>query len=129
MPLVEIHLSERRTPAERERLAAAVHEALVAALGIPEHDRFQLLCAVSGANAFIDPSYLGVERSADFVVVRITLRRGRSHDVKRALYSAITERARAAVGTRPEDVLVVLCENEAIDWSFGGGVAQYALTG
>jgi hypothetical protein len=32
----------------------------------------------------------------------------------------------AATGTRREDVMVVLSENDAIDWSFGGGIAQYA---
>ena len=43
-------------------------------------------------------------------------------------YRAVVDRAAAAIGVRPEDVLVVLSENDAIDWSFGGGVAQYALT-
>ena len=36
------------------------------------------------------------------------------------------ENVSAATGTRVEDVMVVLSENDAVDWSFGGGIAQYA---
>jgi len=31
-----------------------------------------------------------------------------------------------ATGTRIVDVMIVLTENQAIDWSLGGGVAQYS---
>ena len=126
MPLVEISVSRSRPPAERRKLADAVHHALVQTIAIPENDRFQLVRALAPEEAFIDPTYLGVERSPDFVVVRITLRQGRSNAVKRSLYQAVASGAAAAVGVRPEDVTVVLVENDAIDWSFGGGVAQYA---
>ena len=125
MPLVELFVSERRSPTERRRLADAVHQALVRTVSIPENDRFQLVRTLATEDAFIDPTYLGVERTPDFVVVRITLRRGRTDAVKRALYQAVASGAAEAAGARPEDVLVVLVENDAIDWSFGAGVAQY----
>jgi phenylpyruvate tautomerase PptA (4-oxalocrotonate tautomerase family) len=126
MPLVEIFVSERRPRAERRKLADAVHLALVEALAIPADDRFQLVRALDEDDYIADPTYLGVSRTRDFLVVRVTLRRGRSLDKKRALYRGIADGAARAVGLRPEDVFIVLNENEASDWSFGAGVAQYA---
>jgi hypothetical protein len=67
---------------------------------------------------------LDVTRTSGFLAVHVTLRRGRAPEKKRALYRAIADNA--ATGTRVEDVMVVLSANEAIDWSFAGGIAQYA---
>jgi phenylpyruvate tautomerase PptA (4-oxalocrotonate tautomerase family) len=126
MPLVEIFVPEKRPVAERRKLADAIHRALVEALAIPQDDRFQILRPLAEGEYSADPSYLGVTRTRDFLVVRVTLRRGRSTDKKRALYRGIAEGAAQAVGMRTEDVFVVLNENEASDWSFGAGIAQYA---
>ena len=126
MPLVRIDIPANRDAAYRQKIGQAVHQALVDAIGIPPGDRFQVITA-HGPDALVyDPSYLDVSRSPGFVVVHITLRRGRPPEKKRALYRAIAENVNAATGTRVEDVMVVLSENDAIDWSFGGGIAQYA---
>ena len=124
MPFVEIFTAQERPVAARRALADAVHDALVETVGIPRDDRFQALLPTS--ELIYDVGYLGVERSPAFTLVRVTLRRGRSTELKRALYRAIVHKAQAATGLRPEDVLVVLVENDAPDWSFGGGIAHYA---
>ena len=126
MPLVEIHVSERRSPEQRRRLADALHAAVVESLGIPADDRFQILRVLGAGDYVADPRYAGQTRSEDGLVVRITLRRGRTLEQKRALYRAIAERAAEAAGIRGDDVLITLHENDPRDWSFGGGVAQYA---
>jgi 4-oxalocrotonate tautomerase len=126
MPFVEIFVSENRSPSERRQLGDAVHQALVEAVDIPADDRFQAISLHASSDLIFDPAYLGVARSPGFVAIRITLRRGRSAAKKQALYQAIVNRAQEAIGIRAEDVLIVLTENEALDWSFGGGVAQYA---
>jgi phenylpyruvate tautomerase PptA (4-oxalocrotonate tautomerase family) len=126
MPFVEIFVPEKRPADQRRKLADAVHHALVEAIAIPEDDRFQVLRALPEGDYIADPSYLGVKRSRNFLVVRVTLRRGRSIEKKRALYRAIADNTARAVGMRTEDVFVVLHENEASDWSFGAGIAQYA---
>jgi len=128
MPLVEIYVSENRPPEQRRKLADALHRAVVESVGIPENDRFQIVRALASGEYLADPSYAGQQRSPDFLVVRITLRGGRSPEKKRALYRAIADRAVQAVGIRSDDVLIVLHENDSIDWSFGAGVAQYAPT-
>jgi len=126
MPFVEIFVSATRTPAERRKLADAVHRALVETVDVPLDDRFQALSVHAPEALIADAGYLGIARTAEFVAVRVTLRRGRSAEKKRALYRAIVAHAGKAVGIRAEDVLVVLSENEPVDWSFGNGVAQYA---
>lgn len=127
MPFVEIFVPAQRPAAEQRALADAVHQALVDTIGIPSDDRFQVLRPLGEGDWIYDPSYLGLARTPHALVVRITLRRGRAAAKKRALYRAIAENAGRVAGVRAEDVFVVLHENEPIDWSFGGGVAQYAL--
>ncbi|MEY2937099.1 MAG: hypothetical protein RL033_7848 [Pseudomonadota bacterium] len=125
MPFVEIFSPASRLPAQNRKLADAVHRALVAAIGIPADDRFQAILPSAQSELIYDPSYLGVERSAAFTLIRITFRRGRSVEQKRALYRAITDNANEAIDLRSEDIMVVLLENDLPDWSFGKGIAQY----
>lgn len=128
MPFVEIFVPDTFPPPQRRKLADAVHAALVETIGIPSDDRFQVIRALGADDWICDPSYLGLNRTANALVVRITLRRGRPNAKKRALYRAVADNAARCAGLRVEDVFIVLNENEASDWSFGGGVAQYALT-
>ncbi len=126
MPLVRISLPATAARWSRSRISEAVHRALVEAVGIPPDDRFQVISAHAAEDLIFDPSYLGVSRSVSFMVVEITLRRGRSPAQKRALYRAIVNNVHAATGARVEDIMIVLHENDPADWSFGAGVAQYA---
>jgi phenylpyruvate tautomerase PptA (4-oxalocrotonate tautomerase family) len=127
MPLVRIAVSANRDASYRRNVSDAVHQALVDAIGIPPADRFHIVTAHEPEDLIFDSTYLGVTRTREFLAVHITLRRGRAPEKKRALYRAIADNVSAATGTRVEDVMIVLSENDAIDWSFGGGVAQYAL--
>jgi phenylpyruvate tautomerase PptA (4-oxalocrotonate tautomerase family) len=127
MPFVEIFVAETRPAEQRRGLADAVHRALVETVDVPKDDRFQAIHVHAKNDLIYDPHYLGISRTPEFVAIRITLRAGRSLEKKQALYRAIVNRAHDAIGIRPEDVLIVLCENQALDWSFGAGVAQYAV--
>ncbi len=125
MPLVRI--TGRHDVRTLRALGDAVHDALVAAIGIPPDDRFQILTAATAETLVADAAYLGHHRESP-AIVEITLRGGRTNDQKRALYAEIARGAERA-GVRPDDVMVVLHENQPVDWSFGGGVADYARTG
>jgi phenylpyruvate tautomerase PptA (4-oxalocrotonate tautomerase family)/ketosteroid isomerase-like protein len=122
MPFVRISVPASLPQATRRAIPSGVHRALVQAIGIPEGDRFQLVVGYSGQDGFFDPSYLGVARR-DVVAIEITLVRGRSAELKRALYQRITDELVAA-GVRSEDVFVTLTENGPADWSVGNGRAQ-----
>ena len=72
----------------------------------------------------IDQTYLGIERSADAIVVQLTLNEGRDAEVKRGFYRTLADGLRERVGLRPEDLVVNLVEVKRENWSFGNGHAQ-----
>jgi 4-oxalocrotonate tautomerase len=126
VPLIRIAVPANRDDSYRRNVSDAVHKALVDVIAIPPDDRFHIVTAHNPEDLIFDPSYLEVTRTPSFLAVHITLRRGRPPEKKRALYRAIADNINAATGTRVEDVMVVLSENDPVDWSFGGGIAQYA---
>jgi phenylpyruvate tautomerase PptA (4-oxalocrotonate tautomerase family) len=94
---------------------------MVATLGIPDDDFFQMVCEYQPGDFLFDRSFLGVQRSDRVVVIRITLRRGRSDAMKRDLYARIAANLARDADIRPHDVFVYLVENDFSDWSVGGG--------
>jgi 4-oxalocrotonate tautomerase len=54
------------------------------------------------------------------------MRRGRTSQHKRDLYAQIVSNLSTRLGLRKEDVMIVLFENELIDWSFGDSIVQVA---
>ena len=126
MPLVRIDLLEGRSAEERAAIGAAVHEAMTETIEVPADDVFQVITEHPAGGIRFDPHYLGVERDEGIVFVHMTMRRGRSDAQKCALYARIAALLEERAGVRPGNVLIVLAENELIDWSFGNGEAQIA---
>lgn len=124
MPLVRISHRAGVTDAHRRALSDGVQEALATTVKVPADDRFHILTEHASGLIF-DPHYLGIERSPEWVVIQITLRKGRTVEMKQALYRRIVENLAKDPGLRPEDVMICLVENELADWSFGKGEAQY----
>jgi phenylpyruvate tautomerase PptA (4-oxalocrotonate tautomerase family) len=126
MPLVRISLRAGKSQAHRTAIGDAVHRAMVETINVPAQDRFQIITEHDAAGLVYDPSYLGISRTDELVVVQITLNAGRTTEMKKALYARIAELLAASPGVRREDVLVSLVEVAKENWSFGNGVAQYA---
>lgn len=126
MPLVRISIPAGKGDAFAKAVSESVHDAMVQTIDAPEADRFQVITEHAPGWLVVDPTYLGVDRSADALIVHITMRAGRPDGKKRALYRAIAENLHTRLGVRKQDVMIVLAENESIDWSFGDGEAQYA---
>lgn len=126
MPFVKLHFRRGRSDEYRRSAADAVHEALVAKANVPAEDRFQLILEHDGESMIAHPSYGGVLRSQDLIIVEITLNIGRSVEVKKALYADIVARLGEAIAVRPDDVMITLVEVTKENWSFGGGKATYA---
>jgi phenylpyruvate tautomerase PptA (4-oxalocrotonate tautomerase family) len=125
MPLVRIDLCKGKDAAYRQDIGRVVYEAMVAG-GVPEKDRFQIVAEHDADNFLYDPSYLGIERSEDLVIVQITWNEGRTVEQKKALYKAIADGLAKSPGIRPEDVFINLVEAKKENWSFGNGIAPYA---
>jgi 4-oxalocrotonate tautomerase len=126
MPLVRIALREGKTEEYKNALADGVHRALVEAIEIPPQDRFQVLTEHSSGGLIYDPSYLGITRTDEVVLVQITLSAGRKPPQKRKLYKRMSEILAESPGLRPQNLMINLVEVAWEDWSFGNGVAQYA---
>lgn len=126
MPLVRIDLPAGRTADQRRAITEVIYDALVNQANVPADDRFMILSEHAPGDLVIDASYLGVQRSAEALVIQITLNAGRSVEVKKALYRAIADGLHERIGIRTEDVLISLVEVPKENWSFGRGEAQYA---
>lgn len=123
MPLTSIAMRIGKPKEYRRAVADGVHAALVEAIGIPADDRFQLITEFDPDGLIYDPSFLGIERSDDIVIIRITLRSGRSRETRAALHKTIAQKLSESPGLRTEDVFVSLVENDYADWSVGRGEA------
>jgi phenylpyruvate tautomerase PptA (4-oxalocrotonate tautomerase family) len=126
MPLVRIALRAGSDAAFRAALSESVHQAMVAAIGIPPDDRFQVITEHAADALVYDPRYLGIERSPGIVVLQITISAGRTVEQKKALFARIADNLARSPGVRREDVFVNLVEVAKENWSFGNGEAQYA---
>ncbi|MEA2239072.1 MAG: hypothetical protein QOC81_3796 [Thermoanaerobaculia bacterium] len=125
MPLVKIYVRKNIAGRSLHAISEAVHDALVAQANVPADDRFHILNRLDRDDIVAHPTYGGVERSEEIVIVEITLNAGRTVDVKKNLYADIAKRLQV-LGVRPDDVVVSLIEVTKENWSFGGGRATYA---
>ena len=125
MPLVRVSLQQGRTTQEKQVIATEIYEAMRETIGIPEGDRFVALHEHGGGALSVDHVYMDIERTEKVMLIEITFRRGRTPEMKKALYARIAERLHEKASQRKKDVLIVLHENESADWSFGNGVAHY----
>ena len=96
---------------------------------MPRGDRFQVISEHSRDTLLIDPTYLGIDRSADALLIQVTLSEGRTVEVKKAFYKAVADGLHERIGLRREDVFINLVEVKKENWSFGNGVAQYVESG
>lgn len=126
MPLARIDLVQGKSADYRRTIGEVVYEAIVSALGAPQDDRFQIIAEHPPENLIIDPTYLGIARTRDCVVIQLTLNAGRTLEQKRAFYRQVADGLHERLGLRREDVFISLVEVVKENWSFGNGVAQYA---
>lgn len=125
MPLVRISLREGKSAEYRKAMGDGVHQAMIEVLEIPPQDRFQVITEHSSSDLIYDPSYLGVNRSDDIVIVQITLSAGRKPPQKRKLYQRMAEILAKNPGLRTQDLMINLVETAWENWSFGKGEGQY----
>jgi len=62
------------------------------------------------------------------IAIEITMRRGRSDSMKKALYAAITANLASRARISPKDVFIFIHENDYSDWSVGNGAFAMTLT-
>jgi 4-oxalocrotonate tautomerase len=127
MPLTRISLHAGKTPEYRKALTEGIQRSLVEIFKVPKDDVFMLITEHDAANLIYDRQYLNIERSDDFVAIQLTVTNSRTLEQKKALYKRIVDELAESPGVRREDVFINLVEVAKENWSFGNGVAQYAL--
>jgi phenylpyruvate tautomerase PptA (4-oxalocrotonate tautomerase family) len=126
MPFVRIDLPRGKTLEYRRTLGDVVYEAMIKTINVPANDRFQVITEHPPEDLIIDRSYLGIERTAECVLIQVFLNEGRTTELKKAFYKAIAEGLHQRLGLRKQDVFITLVEVKKENWSFGNGEAQYA---
>jgi phenylpyruvate tautomerase PptA (4-oxalocrotonate tautomerase family) len=115
MPFVRIELLAGKTQEFKQAVLDQVHEALVEAFRIPDHDRTQRLIELP-RQCFEFP----VARRPDPILIEIACFSGRSVEAKRLLYRRLAERLKDQPGVDPVNVCVVLNEVPRENWGLGG---------
>ena len=126
MPLVRVDLARGKSADYRRTLGEVIYEAMIRTLNVPKDDRFQVITEHSPEGLIIDPTYLGIQRTQDCIVIQLFLNEGRTTEVKKAFYRAVADGLHERLALRTEDVFINLVEVKKENWSFGRGEAQYA---
>jgi phenylpyruvate tautomerase PptA (4-oxalocrotonate tautomerase family) len=126
MPLVRVDIKKHQDPTYVKQVGQLIYDAMRTAIGVPEHDNFQILAEHDEQHFIYNPIYLGINRTDNLVIIQITLSEGRSIEQKKLLYKTIVESLNTELAVRLEDVFINLVEVKKENWSFGKGVAQYA---
>jgi phenylpyruvate tautomerase PptA (4-oxalocrotonate tautomerase family) len=126
MPLVRIDLPRGKSLEYRRTIGDVVYEAMIQTINVPANDRFQVINEHAPESLIIDPTYLGVERGPDCMIIQIVLNEGRTTEMKKAFYRAVADGLHRRLGLRKQDVFIALVEVKKENWSFGNGEAQYA---
>lgn len=116
MPVVRITIRSGKSSEYKKTLLDSVHNALVQAFKIPEHDRFQALQEIDQEYFEVPPS-----KTDNAAIIEITAFKGRSNEAKKKLYEIIVANLAEAPGIKGDDVLIVLHEPPLENWGIRGG--------
>lgn len=125
MPFIRTAVPQGTPSHVKKAIVEGIHQALVHAIGMPADELFNLISEYTPDNFYYDRRFNGMARSDQLVVIEITLRRGRSDAMKKALYAAIAANLQAQAQVQPSDIFIFMHENDYSDWSVGDG--QFAM--
>lgn len=125
MPFVRTHLPQDTSAAQQQSIVEGIHQALIDSIGMPSDELFNLVAPYAPGQFWFSRTFNGGARSDRVVAIEITMRRGRSDAMKRALYAAIASNLHERADVAPQDVYIFMHENDYSDWSTGEG--QFAM--
>jgi 4-oxalocrotonate tautomerase len=126
MPLVRIDLPDTAPETLGPAIGDLIYQVMTETINVPQDDKFQVIARHPPGQLVHPRSYLGIEYSARFVLIQITLNQGRSIEMKKAFYRGVADGLHEQLGIRREDVFISLVEVVKENWSFGNGEMQYA---
>ena len=114
MPIVHIHLTDAWSPSEARTISDAIHDALVEAFRIPDHDYVHRVHRC-GRDEFV----LAPGKPERYAVVEMSIFPGRTVEAKERLFQGLVERF-GRLGIAPDQFLVSLHENPLENWCVRG---------
>ncbi|MEN3292725.1 MAG: hypothetical protein V7642_1978 [Burkholderiales bacterium] len=127
MPLVRIDVPQGKSAEYRRTISDVVYDTTIKVLNVPKDNRFHVISEHATTNLLIDPTYYGIHRSENAIIIQITLNEGRATlELKKVYYKALADGLHERLGLRREDVFINLVEVKKENWSLGTGDAQYA---
>lgn len=125
MPFVRTHLPHDTSMEQQQAIVEGIHQALVDSIGMPQDELFNMVAPYGPGQFWFSRTYNGGARSDRVIAIEITMRRGRSDAMKRALYAAVAGNLQQRASVAPQDVYIFMHENDYSDWSTGEG--QFAM--
>ncbi len=95
-------------------------------INVPVDDKFQIITEHARDEINVSDGYLGNSYTSGIILIQITMNAGRTVEMKKALFKRIADDLHDRLEVRREDVIINLVEVVKENWSFGGGIAQYA---
>jgi hypothetical protein len=72
-------------------------------------------------NLVYDPTFLGMKRSPDFILIQVTSTVGNDTESKLAFFRFIADELSSKLGIRQDDIMINIVIVAREDWSFGNG--------
>jgi len=126
MPLVRVDLVAGKSVEFRKTLGEIIYQAMRDTINVPPNDKFQIITEHAAGEINVADDYLGNSYSRDIMLIQITMNAGRTVEMKKAFFKRIADDIHAQLKVRRDDVVINLVEVTKENWSFGGGIAQYA---
>jgi hypothetical protein len=128
MPLSKLHMPDTFSHELCRSIGEALHASLVETCGVNPDDNFCLISKYTASEMVIHPTFLGRRDPKATMVVEITLLAGRTDQQKEALYRDFRARL-SKTGVEPNNSIVFLVENRAVDWSFSDAGSVKSVLG
>ena len=127
MPVFNAHIPAGRfTSTQKRTLADALNMSLVEGLGVPEDDRFIIITEHGPDELYLHPTFMGMERGSDGMIITVLFGAHRSLDDKRSVTAAINRLVAEALEVSPDDIFIALVPVPNEGFSFGRGELQLA---
>ena len=115
MPLVRVDIKKGKTTEYKKNLLNCIHEGLMETIGIEDWDRFQRIVEIDK-----DDYETSVNKTDDFMIIEITMFKGRTQEQKKALIERVTDKLVETLRIQPTDVFIVIHEPSDENWGLGG---------
>ena len=121
MPFARIDLLKGKTAEYRATVADIVYTGIVDVLKAPDGDRFIVINEQTPDNLIYDKTFLGWNRSPDFLLIQVTSTVGNNKETKLAFFRYIADELKSKLSIRPDDIMINMVFVDRSDWSFGNG--------